>query len=440
MTISEWAHASTPLSASNKVRPFHERALNILYTHRTRGAGAEGVHIMGMVEAFRDLGHRVEMDCLKGCDPFDRNGDPEEALGNKTSVPKPKGGGSWARAAYRLVADHSPQFVFGLAELLYNMPLFWRLNKALRRRRPDFVYERYALGNFASAVLCKRLGIPLVVEVNDSVAVDRSRPTSFPSVKRALERRILSSADLVITVSKHFKNQLLEAFPGLDEAKVLILPNAVSKRRCLSMIDEDKANRRERLGLGSRPLLGSSGQFLPWHGLVPLVEATAALAKERDLGYLFIGDGPVKEEVLSAARARGVEDRVKFTGMIPPRLVPLYLSTLDVAVVSSSAAHASPMKLIEFMAMGIPVIAPNQSNIREVMEDGRTGKLFQPGDMAGLRRCLIEILDDRDASKQAAERAQMHVLAHLTWTGHARRVISRLEDLSVHGPVASSRP
>ena len=79
--------------------------------------------------------------------------------------------------------------MFGAAELLYNIPLSLRLWKKLRNR-PGIVYDRYAVGNFAPAYLCRALGIPLVVEVNDSVVIERSRPTSFPRIQRSLERRI----------------------------------------------------------------------------------------------------------------------------------------------------------------------------------------------------------------------------------------------------------
>ena len=50
--------------------------MRILYTHRTQGVGAEGAHIKGMYEAFRDLGNAMEMNCLPGCNPVDRQPAP----------------------------------------------------------------------------------------------------------------------------------------------------------------------------------------------------------------------------------------------------------------------------------------------------------------------------------------------------------------------------
>ena len=395
-------------------------ALQIVYTHRTRGVGAEGAHIRGMVEAFRDLGCEVVIDGPSGCDPT--GGDRTVRAGGP---PATSGGRAWIGGAYRLVADRAPQVVFGAAELMYNVPAGLRLRTRLRRR-PGLAYERYAVGHFAPASLCRALGIPRVVEVNDSVVIERSRPTSFPRLKRSIERRILASADLIVTVTRHFKARLLEAFPVLDEAKILVLPNAVSEREFGAPPSAPDPGLRARLGLGSRTLLGTVGQFLPWHGLAPLVAATAGLARERDLGFLFVGDGPVRPEVMEAARAAGVEDRVTFTGMVPHARVPEHLALLDVAVIPALNEHCSPMKLMEFMAMGLPVVAPDLPNIREVLEDGRTGRLFRPEDMDDLRRTLADVLGDRDASRAMGRRARAFILADLTWSGHARRVLDAI--------------
>ncbi len=409
--------------------------MRIVFTHRTQGVGAEGAHILGMVEAFRNDGHEVIVDCLPGCDPCDQ----DRAARSREAQPTTRGEAKamapgWIKAVYRLIADHSPQYVFGAAELLYNVPLSLRLWKKLRHR-PGIVYERYALGNFAPAYLCRVLGIPLVVEVNDSVVIERSRATSFPLIQRSLERRILSSADLIVTITLRFKTALLEAFPELPASKVLVLPNAVSERSFHTPGAEAGANLRTRLGLGSRLLVGTSGQFLPWHGLTQLVAAAADVAREKDLGFLFIGDGPVRPEVLKAAREKGLEGRVTFTGMLPHSMVPEHLALLDVAVIPSCTEHCSPMKLMEFMAMGLPVVAPDLPNICEVLEDGRTGRLFRPGDMDDMCCRLTEVLADREAARAMGRRARDHVHADLTWTSHARKV---LEALAMGSPAVGS--
>jgi glycosyltransferase involved in cell wall biosynthesis len=395
--------------------------LRILYTHRTQGLGAEGVHIMGMVEAFREIGHDVCMDSLAGCDPFDRNAAPASAASAPTTP------SSWRRTAYRIISEHSPQFAFGAVELLYNVPLLWRLWRRIKRYEPDLVYERYAVGNFAPALLCRLAGIPLVLEVNDSVVIERSRPLSFARLNRWIERRILRSAALVITISQRFRSTLLQSF-ALPESSILVCPNAVSAQRFRDAPLDRRDVLREQLGLhGRRVVLGSAGQFVAWHGLAKFVAAMADLAKRLDAAFLFIGDGPVRADVMAAARAAGVEDRVRFTGMVPHALIPSHLALLDIAVIPFSNVHGSPMKLMEFMAMGLPVIAPDLPPIREVLEDKRTGRMFRTDDMDDMRRVLTEMLENPEDSLALGRNARDHVLANLTWDAHARQCIDELK-------------
>jgi glycosyltransferase involved in cell wall biosynthesis len=378
--------------------------------------GAEGVHIMGMVEAFRDLGHVVDLDGLPGCDPFLKAAAPPPAAAG----PRPERRG-WRHRLYRALSEHAPQSVFGLLELLYNLPLLLRLGRKLFRHKPDLVYERYALRNFAPALLCRLLRIPHVLEVNDSVAIERSRPLSLPRTARFLERRMLGSARLIVTISGQFRAQLLEAFPGLG-TPILICPNAVSKN-WLREQREPPPHLRDAPELRGRTVLGSAGQFVPWHGLAPFLEAMGPLARERELAFLFIGDGPVRPEVEAMAGRQGIGDRVRFTGMLPYSEVPSCLRRLDIAVIPFSNYHGSPMKLMEFMALGLPVVAPDLPPIREVLKDGITGALFAVGDMDGMRRQLERLLDNRDEAAAMGARARRHVLEHLTWAGHARTVL-----------------
>lgn len=432
--------------------------MRILYTHRTQGVGAEGVHIMGMVEAFRELGHSVEMDGLPGCDPFEKNrasarhsksaplGAPGDQPVTTTmpSLPDPskagppakdaKADGGPLRHVYRLISDHAPQWVFGCVELLYNAPLFLRLLRKMRATRPDLVYERYALGNFAPALLCRLMRVPLMLEVNDSVVIERSRPLSLGGPKKFLEHFILGVAAVNITISERFKTQVLAAFP-IHAQRILVCPNAVNEKRFVRPPEAETAELRRSLGIAGSTVLGSAGQFVPWHGLAPFVTAMAPLARERNLAFLFIGDGPVRAEVQEAAKAAGIEGRVHFTGMIPHALVPAHLAALDMAVIPFSNIHGSPMKLMEFMAMGLPVVAPDLPPIREVLVDGRTGSIFPRDDMTAMRDRLDALLKDREAAREMGRRARDHVLAQLTWTGHARHALAALAAL---GPTSKA--
>lgn len=387
-----------------------------MYTHRTQGVGAEGAHIKGMYEAFRDLGHEMEMNCLPGCNPVDR---PPAGPAGSRPARRPL-----IRRILGMVAERAPQIVFEAFEIAYNLILLAQLGIRLLRFRPHLVYERYSLNTFAPSLLCRLLRTRHVLEVNDSVVIERSRPLSLKRPAAVLEGYCLRSSDLSITITSRFKELIVRRF-GLDTGKVMVLTNGVSRRRFDRPFD--RGGIRKKLGLGDCWVIGSTGQFLPWHGLQDLVRCLGDVAAARDIRFLFIGDGPARKEVMEAAEAAGIGHRVLFTGMIPIEEVPDCLSALDLAVIPSAAAHASPMKLIEYMAVGLPVVAPDLPSIKAAIETPELGVLFPSGDMDAMRAAVLDCLENPGKARAIGTNSRRHVMEHLTWTRHAEAVLGVLK-------------
>jgi glycosyltransferase involved in cell wall biosynthesis len=389
--------------------------LKVLYTHRTQGKGAEGAHVAGMVEAFRLRGHQVVVDCLPGCDPT-----------QASAAPAPGAVGAPARKRWlSVLAERAPQWLFGVLEVLYNLPLAARLLPRLLRDRPDFVYERYSLCTFAPVLLCRLLRIPHVLEVNDSVVIERSRPLKLVRTAAFIERWVLARTQLGITISERFLAQL-KAGVKFQLPRMIVCPNAVSEVRFLRrarLSAQARQELRARYRLGSGPVIGSAGQFVAWHGLPAFVDAAAALIRQHRIELLFVGDGPTREDTLAAARRHGLQDQLRFTGMLGHDAVPDHLELLDVAIIPYSNLHGSPMKLMEFMAMGLPVVAPALPPVLEVVRDGETAFLFAPDDMQAMSQVLQACLADPEQARQVGQAAREHVAAHLTWDVHAQQVL-----------------
>jgi glycosyltransferase involved in cell wall biosynthesis len=393
--------------------------MRVLYTHRTQGVGAEGAHILGMYEAFAELGHVTAMHCLPGCNPSERAAAGTAAGDNIKVI----AGLPLLKKIYWAVAEVAPQILFEVFELAYNAPLFAQLGWRCLRFKPDLVYERYSLNTFAPTLVCRLLGIKHVLEINDSVVIERSRPLKLKSVSSFIEGFCLRGSDLSITITEKFRQQLLDRFVTAPK-KILVFTNAVSHKRFNR--DFQRETLRERLGLTEAKVIGGTGQFLEWHGLQDLVGQLGPLAREFDLHFLFVGDGPARKAISAQARALGVEDRVHFTGMLPISAVPDYLSVLDIAVIPKAAPHASPMKLIEYMAIGLPIVAPDLPSIRAALRDASRGKIFPAGDMARMKQAVLDFVRDPKAAADAGRRAREYVLGHLTWDCHARKVLAAL--------------
>ena len=129
--------------------------MNIVFHHRTRGRGAEGVHISGVVKGLRQLGHKVDILSLPGAEP-ETETEAEKITGkgqqttvaNKTKVSK-----------FSILSDftkHVPEVVFELLELAFNLIAVVRLRKTVKEKQITLIYERYSLFMFASVWWAKR--------------------------------------------------------------------------------------------------------------------------------------------------------------------------------------------------------------------------------------------------------------------------------------------
>src|SRR5438445_422999 len=123
------------------------RRMNILYHFRTRGTGAEGVHIAGVASAFEELGHRMIFSSPTGVDPRATAGaSPYVEAGRRTLLAR--------------LSRNAPSFVFELLELGYNLPAFFRNAAILLREKCGLIYERHAFFLCSTALLARWLGVP----------------------------------------------------------------------------------------------------------------------------------------------------------------------------------------------------------------------------------------------------------------------------------------
>ena len=110
--------------------------------------------------------------------------------------------------------------------------------------------------------------------------------------------------------------------------------------------------------------------------------------------YLLIGDGPLFKSIHEKVHEMGLEKEIIMVGKVPHEKVPEYVASFDIAVMPHSNNYGSPMKILEYMAMSKPVIAPRLGPIEDIMEDGKNGFLFEPESKEGLTTQLIRLLED----------------------------------------------
>lgn len=377
--------------------------MRILYHHRTLGDGAEGIHIREMVKAFRELGHEVRV------------------IGPAGETPP---GTSRKPGILGLIKRSIPQALFELCEIAYSGYVFLTASLEIRRFRPDFIYDRYITFNAGVLLASMALRAPLCLEVNAPLALERSRERDerlvFRRIAFWIERWVCACAARTVVVSTPLKEYL--ELVGVPSGKCIVMPNGVDPARFTPRVKDPSLLAECGIGEGDF-VVGFTGVLRPWHGLDLLVTAVASLLKNgRKVFLLIVGDGPHREALEEMVTELGLGSRVAITGRIPHDRVPEYVAFFDVAVSPRATFYASPMKVIEYMALGKPVVAPRTPNLLDIVDERLTGITFENGNPVALANALDSLYASPELCRQLGSRARQKVEERLNWRWNAEKV------------------
>ena len=378
--------------------------MKILYSHRTRSADGQWVHISALTSALSVRGHEVFM-----CGP-----------GNDKVRTLDVGDG-------RRAAAWLPKPFYECAEYGYSFPAFLKLRRAAEGFAPDVLYERYNLFFHAGAWLKRKLGLPMILEINAPLAEERALHggLSLKMMARRSEAAIWRAADKVLPVTNALAGHVRAA--GVAEERIEVVQNGVD---AAFLKVRDPGTVRARYNLDGKLVLGFAGFVRDWHGVDRAVRFLAASAR-KDLHLLIVGDGPARQGLETLAEELGVADRVTITGVVQRGDMPDYIAAFDIALQPSVVAYASPLKLFEYMAQGKAVAAPACANIREVLSDGEDGLLFAND---GFETALAKLVDDASLRTRLGGAARDTIInGDYTWAGNARRVEAIAESLRSSG-------
>lgn len=388
--------------------------MRILYHHRTRGRNVEGVHIRGIVQALRGMGHEVEVLSFPGADP-------------ERQVPAGHSAGSRSRGRLATLVTRLPGVMFEAFELLYNLVTVVRVHFALRRMRPHFVYERYSLFLCASVWLARRRGIPIILEINDSAMVQRMRPLYLQSVARRIEAWCMRNSTGLVFISTYFQRLAKQTHGAI--APSVVSPNAADAERFdPDRFDSDRL-RAER-GLSGRVVCGHVGVFAPWHGVAEFVERIAEhLVQAPNLCLLLVGDGPDLPATRELVRTRGLDAQVRLPGRVDHAEIASWIACMDYAVLPNSNEYGSPMKVFEFMAMRAAVVAPDYAPVAEVINDGQTGWLFPHGQIDVCVERVLSLASDAEQRQRVGAAARAYTVRERQWSNNARQLLALIPPL-----------
>ena len=392
--------------------------MKILYHHRTASKDGQAVHIEEMIEALRSEGHVVQVVAPGTPDTTD------SAPGQKSDG-QMGGDMGWV---HRLKA-HLPKAVYELMEFAYSYVAYRKLVVAARAFKPDVIYERYNLFLLSGLMVKKRLGIPLLLEVNAPLVQERLQHSGGLALRQLAtwaEGVAWRGADRVLPVTHVLADYVQSR--GVPEAHIQVIPNGINRAHFAQSPGQDEA--KAQLGLQDRLVLGFTGFVRDWHGVDRIVDWMATPQAPAHTHLLVVGDGPVRQALEEQARRLGLANRVGFTGVIHRDQVPAHVAAFDVALQPAVTPYASPLKLMEYLVLGKAIIAPSTPNLRETLTHESNALLFDESAPGSLEQALTRLCADADLrARLALGAAQTIDRLDLTWIGNARRVVALVEEL-----------
>lgn len=303
--------------------------------------------------------------------------------------------------------------------------------------RLDYVWQHHELFHDSGFVAARRHSCPVVLFVDAPIVWEAGqwgirRPLWGPLAERFGERPQLREADLVACVSSRVAEQVVDL--GADPEHVIVTP-------CAADLDRFRPSRssdiRRELDLDGRFVVGWLGTFHGFHGLDVLLDAVAILdTRVPDATLLLIGDGLDRRRV--EARAVDLDLDTRFVGTVPHDAVPAYLAAMDVATIVDPGRtdfHYSPLKLKEYLACGLAVVAPRSGDIDTSVVDGQHAVLVPPGDPAAVAAAIVELHRSPDERVRMGLAGRALMEREGSWRAQAERVCRALHlDIQHIGP------
>lgn len=381
--------------------------MRIAYLHYLCADDTAQNHVVQFARAAQDLG--VELFVL-AMNPM---GDPDGVAGGAMSWDRVRG----------LLKRRLGRYLHDAKELLWNVGYVRRETGSVARLRPDVLLVRDQSLTASCVLVARRLRLPLVLELNspaDEAELYLDEYWHLPRVAGWLEGAKVHAADRVVVVSTALRDHLVERH-GTAPGKFLVVPNGADVERFHPGVAPDRTVR-----CGDGPIVGFVGSFSRWHGTDLLAGMMRAVAHARPaVRFLMVGDGRERAAVADATAVLG--DRVFWTGSVVHERVPQLVAAMDVAVIPDAGFYMSPLKALECMAAGRALVAPDTAPLREIVDDGVHGLLFQRRSETGFVAATLRLLDDAPLRRRLGSAAAARVRAELTWRHNAQRVLSACE-------------
>lgn len=257
-----------------------------------------------------------------------------------------------------------------------------------------------------AAVSCaKKFGKPVIIKIDDAVY---AKSSGLKSIQRRIEKRFnsksLAAATEILVLNENMK-KLVNSFYKIPQEKISIWPNGVN----LPFFEVKNARKERKVVF--------LGVMYYHRGLEVLLEAASKVVNSLpDTKFVLLGEGPEMQRLQNIVLEKSLTSNVEFKGWIEREKIPVHLSEASVGIgplqLTPLTAKSIPIKVLEYMASSLPIIAKKGTLTDDVLKDGENGYFIE--DANDLAEKILILLKDPSLIEKMGSTSQ-HMVQKFSW-------------------------
>ncbi|HLN46020.1 MAG TPA: glycosyltransferase family 4 protein [Candidatus Sulfotelmatobacter sp.] len=335
----------------------------------------------------------------------------------------------------RILPYHSTDKIFPLDNWVFNHTI----SNAVNEIEAD-LYEAHAVSGYAFLKVLRKKNkkTPFIQTVHGVLADEylQAQQTGGLSLREkvanqfmrhlsALEAEAARNADIIVTISHYSLKRMIDLY-RVDETKIRVAPNGVDPEKFKPAKISNEFKRE--YGLNNRQVVLFVGRLIPRKGLTYLIKAAAEITKENNnILFLIVGDGPLKEELISQIETLNVSFNFKFVGDAKDNELPYFYNCADIFVLPS-IQEGQGIALLEAQACAKPIVAFNIGGVDEAVLNGKSGLLVEKSNSEMLSKAMLDLLSNQTLRDSMGSFGRDFVLHNFTWDICAQKMLKIYEE------------
>jgi len=311
---------------------------------------------------------------------------------------------------YFYFSSSKKNFVFQELSIFHNLK---EINKLINLSSFDIHINFHSF--IAGNIIQKKMQYPYVFDFCDDMVDYVSISPQIPFLLKPIAKiwlNFLIQKTIKISDITTYTNLSLKEKYNIPVSKSCLIPNGIEFNRFSNVNQNNSLDTR----LSSNNfVVGFVGYLGKWIKLEPIMKVIKQLEKSIPLKLVIVGDGPILNNLKDLSKQYQIVPNVIFTGNIPYDLVPYYISIMDVCLIpfedSPLSQNAFPIKLIEYMASGKPVISTPLVGVKNVVDD----LIFYASDENQLKEILLRLFYNSQLRFRMANNGKNFVKERYDW-------------------------